>query len=166
MPRPPAQIAENASQLASLAELRQSKKWALFERSEGDRSVYHQVSCRPITKKAEDDMELLSDIFTWGEEYLNHWESGLYLCSRCDNVLFSSVDKWRGPCVWPSFRCGYQTESNSNTTLDLVEVYPYNKYSVTVKEVYCAQCDLFVGHGFQDGIEKGDVSPHATGWRF
>jgi peptide-methionine (R)-S-oxide reductase len=161
----PAVIAENESQLASIAELRQNKRYAIYEYSEGDRHVYHQVSCKPITKQAEDDMEILSDIFTWGEEYLDHWSQGLYTCSRCENILFSSEDKWKGPCVWPSFRCGYLGNDNTSA-LSFNVVEPYNNYRVTVKEVYCSQCDLFIGHGFEDGIAKGDTSTKATGWRF
>ena len=67
-------------------------------------SVYFNLSCRPITKEVEDDMELLSDLVTWGERYLNNFESGVYDCARCSNQLYSSQDKYRGPCVWPSFR--------------------------------------------------------------
>lgn len=43
----------------------------------------------------EDDMELLSDLVTWGELYLDHWESGGYSCSRCKNLLYRSEDKWK-----------------------------------------------------------------------
>ena len=35
-----------------------------------DRSAFFSVSCRPITKAAEDDMEMLSDLVTWGERFL------------------------------------------------------------------------------------------------
>jgi hypothetical protein len=30
----------------------------------------------PIDHEAETDMELLSDIVSWGEMYLHHWENG------------------------------------------------------------------------------------------
>eukprot|EP00960_Hanusia_phi_P077882 768749-Hanusia_phi.AAC.34 len=29
---------------------------------------------------------------------------GSYVCSRCEQALFSSDDKFMGPCIWPSFR--------------------------------------------------------------
>ena len=154
----PCEIAENESQKGSLAELPQSKRWPIYERSEGSHEVYHQVSCYPITKRAEDDMELLSDIWTWGEEFKMHFDDGNYLCSRCSKSLFRSSSKWNGPCVWPSFR-----EVNKEN-VKLREVAPYNNYDVAVMEVYC-ECDLFIGHGFEDGKAKGDTHPDAR-WRF
>ena len=43
----------------------------------------------------EDDMELLSDLVTWGELYLDHWQPGGYSCSRCGHLLYRSEDKWK-----------------------------------------------------------------------
>jgi peptide-methionine (R)-S-oxide reductase len=157
---PPASVATTDDQKASLAELPQSKKYAMYETlSEDNLGVFHKVSCRPITKKAEDDMELLSDILTWGERYLHHWKEGLYVCSKCDNVMYSSSDKYKGPCIWPSFR-----QPASPSALATTIVFPYNNYKVEVREVYCGSCDLFVGHQFEDAREKGDTHPDAR-WR-
>jgi peptide-methionine (R)-S-oxide reductase len=157
---PPADTAVSVQQLNSLAELPKKKKYALYESVTSEScGTYHQVSCRPITKIAENDMELLSDIVTWGEAYLHHWEEGVYSCSRCHNPLYSSEDKYRGPCVWPSFRRAISEQATSTT-----EVYPYNGYTVTVKEVYCGRCSLFIGHQFEDAKLKGDSHPSAR-WR-
>lgn len=148
-----ATVAVTPQQKNSLAELPVRKKHALYEGvSLENRSVYHQVSCRPITKAAEDDMELLSDIVTWGEIYLHEWRDGNYLCSRCNRVLYKSDDKWRGPCVWPSFR-----KAASEDALSTTIVYPYNNYMCEVREVYCGGCDLFLGHMFEDAVKHGDT---------
>ena len=40
-------------------------------------------------------MELLSDIVTWGELYLDNWKQGSYFCSKCGNLLYNSEDKWK-----------------------------------------------------------------------
>lgn len=40
-------------------------------------------------------MELLSDLVTWGELFLDHWQAGSYLCSRCSHPLYHSDDKWK-----------------------------------------------------------------------
>jgi peptide-methionine (R)-S-oxide reductase len=104
-------------------------------------------------------MELVSDILTWGERYLKLFDKGVYCCSRCFLPVYSSDDKWKGPCVWPSFRKSVDV----NATLTRV-VYPYNAYVCTVLEVYCGRCLLFIGHQFEDGIEKGDTHD-AAGWR-
>lgn len=157
---PPARFATNPSQLASIAELPKQTKYAIYERIfiEENLKYYHDISCRPITKKAEDDMELVSDIVTWGERYLHHFEKGVYVCSRCSNPLYSSEDKYKGPCIWPSFRKAISENSNA---ISMTKVYPYNKYTVAVKELYCGKCDLFIGHQFEDGREKGDTHPEA-----
>jgi peptide-methionine (R)-S-oxide reductase len=158
----PAKLASTENQKKSIAELWNLRKFALYEEAGEDLSIYHKVSCKPITVKAENDMELISDLFTQGEKYLDHWVEGVYQCSRCNAPLFSSADKWLGPCVWPSFRRPYYDNEES---VDLIEVSPYAAYKCTVKECYCKSCDLFLGHGFEDGKEKGDSSPDAH-WRF
>ena len=171
------------------------KKWALFEHwlqnyeneTENelmDRNVYFDLSNRPMIlyPDLEDDMELLSDIISWGELFLNHWENGTYICSRCDHALYSSTAKWKGPCVWPSFRkainnddCGGNTtggigsSSSSGDTnevsLSYERIENYNGYKCNVDEIYCNHCNLFIGHRFEDSLEKGDNCDEATGWR-
>jgi hypothetical protein len=55
--QPPVRQATNPSQLGSLAELPKRKKYAIFETLTEDHcEPYHDVSCFPITVKAEDDM--------------------------------------------------------------------------------------------------------------
>ncbi len=41
-----------------------------------------------------------------GEQWRHWWAPGRYACARCDHTLYSSDDKWDGPCIWPSFRRG------------------------------------------------------------
>ena len=61
--RPCVLEAVSDDQLASLAQLPRREKLALYEYVSTDAPEnYHRVSCRPITRAAEDDMELLSDI--------------------------------------------------------------------------------------------------------
>ena len=131
----------------SISGLPGQKKYALYnEVSLESRDDDHNVSCRPISTIAEGDMELLSDIVTWGELYLHHFEQGAYACSRCENILYFSDDKFRGPCRWPSFRKSACIES-----LIMDPISSYNGYTVEVNEIYCKQCLLFIGHSFRDG---------------
>ena len=51
-----------------------------------DRSVYFDVSCKPICKLVEDDLEEISAVVS-GEAYLDHWEIGTYHCARCERLL-------------------------------------------------------------------------------
>jgi peptide-methionine (R)-S-oxide reductase len=160
MIRSPSKVAETDLQKQSIAELSTRKKYPLYEKiTYENRENYFKISTYPITKIAEDDMELISDIITWGEEYLHNFQDGQYNCARCGNCLYSSDAKWLGPCVWPSFRKG----QNENSLL-ADQVYPYYNYEVVVKELYCYNCKLFIGHAFEDGISKGDSHPMAR-WR-
>ena len=153
--------AANPSQRGSLAEKKRTTRYCrYFDLSLDNRKPYFDVNCMPITVKAEDEMEMLSDLITVGELYTPNFLPGIYLCSRCQSPLFNSKDKWKGPCVWPSFRKGMH-----ETALFMPEVLNYNDYQCKVSEVYCTSCELFLGHRFEDGVSKGDTHVQAR-WRF
>ena len=61
----------------SLSLLKKSIKYSRYENvTLQNRENYFKVSSFPISDSAENDMELLSDLVTWGELYLNNWEEG------------------------------------------------------------------------------------------
>ena len=159
-PRAPAVAATTSAQRASLAERPERVRFPRYERvSLAARADYFEVSCRPITKRAEDDMEMLSDVVTWGERFLAHWQPGVYACARCGRSLYHAKDKWSGPCIWPSWRRPVSGDAISASPLTR-----YNSYTCAVAEVYCAGCELFLGHMFEDALEHGDTHPDAR-WR-
>ena len=85
------------SMVQTLAALPLAKKYALYEDIDMDsRANYFAISVYPITTEAEDDMEMISDLVTWGELYLDFWQPGVYLCARCGNRMYRSEDKWKG----------------------------------------------------------------------
>lgn len=148
-------------QLASLAEQPKRVKWPRYESvTLANREAYFAASCAPITKISEDDMELLSDVFSElnDDGFGFFWEEGSYYCARCALPLFHSVDKWKGPCRWASFR-------RCTSNVRLRAVYDYNNYTCATEEAYCEGCQLFIGHRFQDALAKGDDPNLSTGFR-
>lgn len=153
-----AQTWANSSNL-SLALLEKSKKFALYEEvTFENRRNYFRISARPLTKTIEDDMEMVSDVVSH-EGMRNLWRTGTYHCAQCQRLMYSSKDKFRGPCVWPSFR-----KEASDDAMERVAAPGYNGYKCEVFELYCKGCDLFMGHAFEDGKAKGDLHPDAR-WR-
>eukprot|EP00730_Choanoeca_flexa_P004777 TRINITY_DN11799_c0_g1_i1.p2 TRINITY_DN11799_c0_g1~~TRINITY_DN11799_c0_g1_i1.p2 ORF type:complete len:187 (+),score=22.90 TRINITY_DN11799_c0_g1_i1:1567-2127(+) len=125
-----------------------------------DRSGYFAVSTCPITKTVEDRLEQMSLVVTKEHYGNNHMRLGKYICARCQTLLYSSSAKFKGPCIWPSFRTGVDNDSS----LHLNKVDTYNNYDCPVFEVYCGNCNLFLGHRFEDGRGHGDDHVDAR-WR-
>lgn len=125
-----------------------------------DRTAFFALSCRPISAAAEREMESISHTVS-GEALASQWAPGAYQCARCAHVLYDAGDKFEGPCLWPSFRA--PARPGGCVTELAVPAGEYNEYQCDVRELYCAACDLFVGHMFADGRET-DTHPNAH-WR-
>uniref|UniRef100_H3DKX3 Methionine sulfoxide reductase B1a n=1 Tax=Tetraodon nigroviridis TaxID=99883 RepID=H3DKX3_TETNG len=41
--------------------------------------------------------------FFGGEVFKDHFETGIYVCSKCNNQLFSSRSKFEHSSPWPAF---------------------------------------------------------------
>lgn len=82
-------------------------------------------------------------------QYDQHFESGVYTCHCCGEVLFDSATKFDSGCGWPSF---------DDKQGQINEVADYS-HGMVRTEVTCANCDAHLGHVFNDG-------PTATGLRY
>jgi len=89
------------------------------------------------------------------EIYKEHWEKGIYKCSKCGNPLFSSKDKFDSHTAWPSFR-----KSMKNS----VSTEPDHSLFMERTELLCKKCKAHLGHVFDDG-HFSDTHPEA-GKRF
>ncbi|CAB1338290.1 unnamed protein product [Coregonus sp. 'balchen'] len=83
--------------------------------------------------------------FFGGEVYKDHFKPGMYVCSQCNNPLFSSRSKFPHSSPWPAF-----TETiKEDSVTKMME-------SLTAFKVLCGKCGNGLGHEFvNDGPEEG-----------
>ena len=76
-------------------------------------------------------------------KYWNSHEPGIYVCSCCGNEMFHSDAKYDSGSGWPSFFAPIQEDS--------VERREDNSLFMKRIEVVCSECDVHMGHVFDDG---------------
>uniref|UniRef100_A0A0K2UFY2 peptide-methionine (R)-S-oxide reductase n=2 Tax=Lepeophtheirus salmonis TaxID=72036 RepID=A0A0K2UFY2_LEPSM len=80
-----------------------------------------------------------------GEVYRDHFSSGKYVCSQCDNDLFSSESKFEHQTPWPAFYHPIRSDSLSK------KQERKNAYKVS-----CGKCGNGLGHEFLNEGPKGN----------
>jgi peptide-methionine (R)-S-oxide reductase len=76
-------------------------------------------------------------------KYDNFYESGVYECAACGQVLFDSKTKFHSGSGWPSF---YDIISAGHVTL-----IEDKNFGMVRTEVRCSKCGSHLGHVFNDG---------------
>lgn len=70
-------------------------------------------------------------------EYDDFYDDGIFICKRCNALLFSSRAKFDAGCGWPSFDENYPNAVKRVLDADGERV-----------EIQCANCEAHLGHEF------------------
>jgi methionine-R-sulfoxide reductase len=71
-------------------------------------------------------------------QYDDFFEEGTYVCTRCENPLFSAAAKFKSGCGWPAF-----DDEFKGATKHMVDVDGRRT------EIICARCGAHLGHVFK-----------------
>ena len=94
-------------------------------------------SYNPLTAEEKHIIEAKGTERPFTGEYDDFYESGSYICRKCDAELYRSADKFDAHCGWPAFDKEVEGSVKHLTDPDGHRI-----------EVECANCGGHLGHVF------------------
>ncbi|PKB71534.1 MAG: peptide-methionine (R)-S-oxide reductase [SAR202 cluster bacterium Io17-Chloro-G6] len=94
-------------------------------------------SYNPLTSEERHVIESKGTERPFTGEYDNFYESGTYLCRKCNAEVYRSVDKFDAHCGWPAFDKEVDGAVKHLPDADGMRI-----------EVECANCGGHLGHVF------------------
>ena len=96
------------------------------------------MQLNPLTPEEKRIIEQKGTEHPFTGEYDNFYETGTYLCKRCNAELYRSTDKFDAGCGWPAFE-----DAISGAVKELPDADGMRT------EIQCANCGGHLGHVFR-----------------
>jgi len=110
-----------------------------FRDMSGEYIILAMKKLNPLTPEEERVIVFKGTERPFSGEYESHWQTGTYVCRRCDASLYRSEDKFDAHCGWPSFDQEIPGAVKRSADPDGSRT-----------EITCAACGAHLGHVFTD----------------